>query len=64
MFKISNCTFGSDFELFTKNKEDEIVPAIIDGTKEVPVPIGNDCYSQRDGVAAEFNIPPPLFAIS
>ena len=58
MFKIGKYTFGSDFEVFTKNSSDEIVPAIIDGTKEKPEPIGKGCYSQRDGVAAEFNIPP------
>jgi hypothetical protein len=57
-FQINNPTFGSDFELAVV-KEGKIVPALaIEGTKKKPSSIGNDCYIQRDGVNAEFNIPP------
>lgn len=61
MIQIKNPTFGSDFELFVRDIETkEVVPCPIEfgGTKEEPLEIGNGCYRQIDGVAAEFNIPP------
>lgn len=57
-FQIKNYTLGSDFELATV-REGKIVPALeIEGNKWDPMSIENDCYIQRDGVNAEFNIPP------
>lgn len=60
MIKIENATLGSDFEMFVKDKNGLIVPcpSFFGGTKEKPLSIGNGCYRQIDGVAAEFNIPP------
>lgn len=55
---IGNYTVGSDFELPVRDR-DIFVPALmVEGTKLVPKTIGEDCFIQRDGVAAEFNIPP------
>jgi hypothetical protein len=58
MLKINEYTIGSDFEIFV-NKGSKIIPAlVVPGTKDNPEPIGENCYIQRDGVAAEFNICP------
>lgn len=58
--KINNPTFGTDFEMFLKDKKDNFISAIgrIGGTKEEPLSIGERCFRQEDNVAAEFNIPP------
>lgn len=58
---ITNPTIGSDFELFIKDKTTNEFTSIegkLGGTKEQPLDIGEGCYRQEDGVAAEFNIPP------
>lgn len=58
--KINNPTFGSDFEMFLKNKEGKYISAvgIIGGTKKKPLSIGEGCFRQVDNVMGEFNIPP------
>ena len=53
-------TIGADPELFLRDKEQNFVSSIgkFGGSKEVPKPIGENCFVQEDNVAVEFNIPP------
>lgn len=60
MLTVNNPTFGSDFEMFLRDKKGNYFSAVgrIGGTKERPLSIGEGCFRQEDGVLAEFNIPP------
>lgn len=52
---------GADPELFLVEKETgKFISSVglIGGSKDSPLPIGNDCFVQEDNVAVEFNIPP------
>ena len=53
-------TIGADPELFVVNSQNKFISSIgkFGGSKQVPAPIGHNCYVQEDNVAVEFNIPP------
>lgn len=57
--KIENATFGSDFEMYVLNEDQQIIPCPLKfgGTKKKPLDIGEGCYRQIDLHAAEFNTP-------
>lgn len=59
MIKIKSVKIGSDPEVFLKNDK-EIVSSIglIEGNKNEPYDIGNNCGIQTDNVLAEYTFPP------
>lgn len=53
-------TIGCDPELFLVNMNNKFISSIgkFGGSKQVPAPIGHECFVQEDNVALEFNIAP------
>lgn len=68
MKTLVNVTIGSDFELLAFEKHSQKPRSVIGklgGTKDMPMPLDRECFSQEDNVCAEFNIPPlPLIESS
>ncbi len=62
--EVKNVKVGTDPEVFLVNKEGKIISSvgIIEGTKDQPKSIGNDCHIQTDNILTEYCIPPCTMA--
>ena len=59
---MSKVMIGTDIEFFLENKEGAVVSAegIVDGTKNVPFKITENCSTQLDNVSLELTVPPSI----
>lgn len=61
MIKINNLTFGSDPEYFVINEKTGMILSsinLVNGTKEIPEPLGDGFFILKDNILVEGNLPP------